>query len=521
MGGLFAFRIYLASQALLFSRLDTGLGTISGAALIAANLLFIFALSRARSLNMDVYLSRATIQNSLTILFAGLYLLSVGVAAKLTRFFLPKQPLPLDALIAFLALTVLAVIFFSDRLRRALGQFVTRHFSRPIYDYRGIWMELTQRTTSLLDIHELSTAISRIVSKSLGILSVNVWLVDETHQRLSLTGSTAVSRLPAKELEKAGKAAPDLIRFLREQHTLIDLEEKQFDWPREIMQAGSDFFGESRMRYAIGLHAGAELVGVMTLNDDRVGNDALSAEDHVLLETLAAQLAASLLTLKLAARLRQAGEVETFQTVSTFFVHDLKNLASRLSLTMQNLPEHFDNLEFRADALRIISQSLRKIDDMCSRLSLLRQNVELSLAEGDLNQLVTTTLEEFKTDLKAVLERDLQPMPKVLMDSEQIQKVLTNLVMNANEAVNGRGVIQVATIHDGHTVGFAVRDNGCGMSKEFIEKSLFRPFQTTKKRGLGIGLFHSKLIVEAHRGGIDVSSTIGKGTEFRVILPIG
>jgi len=112
-------------------------------------------------------------------------------------------------------------------------------------------------------------------------------------------------------------------------------------------------------------------------------------------------------------------------------------------------------------------------------------------------------------------------MPAALIDSEQIHKVLTNLVMNANEAVNGNGLIQVSTIHEGKTVGFSVRDNGCGISGEFIEKSLFKPFQTTKKRGLGIGLFHSKLIVEAHLGSVEVSSTVGNGTEFRVILPIG
>jgi signal transduction histidine kinase len=95
--------------------------------------------------------------------------------------------------------------------------------------------------------------------------------------------------------------------------------------------------------------------------------------------------------------------------------------------------------------------------------------------------------------------------------------------MNANEAVsaiNGNGVIRVATLHEGETVGFSVKDNGCGMSEEFIENSLFRAFQTTKKKGLGIGLFHCKLIVEAHRGTIEVNSAVGKGTEFRVILPV-
>ena len=150
---------------------------------------------------------------------------------------------------------------------------------------------------------------------------------------------------------------------------------------------------------------------------------------------------------------------------------------------------------------------------------MLKRNMDLKLAQCDLNSVVAATLAEFKANLKAKLEQDLQPVPKVLMDSGQIQTVLTNLVMNANEAVNGNGVIRVATTYDGSSVGFAVRDNGCGMTQEFIEKSLFRPFQTTKKKGLGIGLFQSKLIVEAHRGTVEVTSTVGTGTEFRIMLP--
>ncbi|HET9132475.1 MAG TPA: ATP-binding protein, partial [Terriglobia bacterium] len=298
------------------------------------------------------------------------------------------------------------------------------------------------------------------------------------------------------------------------------LEETMFDWASEIMQSDTEYFSGSKMRYAIGLYAGAELVGVMTLNDDRVGHEALSAEDFVLLETLAAQLASSLLNLKLSARLRQAGEIVAFQTVSTFFVHDLKNLASRLSLTMENLPEHFDDPEFRADALRVISGSVANIDEMCGRLAMLKQNIELRLTQSDLCKLVSITLEEFKSNLRAHLEQDLQPVPQTMMDPDQIHKVLTNLVLNANEAVNGDGVIRVATTSEHNTVAFSVKDNGCGMSEKFIDDSLFRPFQTTKKKGLGIGLYHCKLIVEAHRGRIEVNSTVGKGTEFRVILPV-
>ena len=274
------------------------------------------------------------------------------------------------------------------------------------------------------------------------------------------------------------------------------------------------------MRYVIGLQAGGQLVGVMTLNDDRVrGENDLSAEDLALMEMLAAQLAASLMNLKLSAHLRHTQEIEAFRMVSTFFVHDLKNVASRLSLTMQNLTDNFENAEFRRDALQVISTSLTKIDNLCCRVAALKQNIDLKLARCDLNTLVSVTLAEFKPNLKAKLEQDLQPVPQALLDSDQIHTVLTNLVMNANEAVDGNGIIRVATIREGSSVGFAIRDNGCGMTEEFIEKSLFHPFQTTKKKGLGIGLFQSKLIVEAHRGTFEISSTIGAGTECRVLLP--
>jgi signal transduction histidine kinase len=168
-----------------------------------------------------------------------------------------------------------------------------------------------------------------------------------------------------------------------------------------------------------------------------------------------------------------------------------------------------------------MSGSLTKIDEMCSRLAMLRQSVDLNVNPCDLTGLVATTLDEFNGALKADLRKDLRPLPPALADSEQIHKVLTNLLINASEAVNGSGVIEVSTIEEGNAVGFAVRDTGCGMSEEFIEKSLFRPFKTTKKKGLGIGLFHSKLIVEAHRGTLEVNSAPGAGAEFRVLLPKG
>jgi signal transduction histidine kinase len=98
--------------------------------------------------------------------------------------------------------------------------------------------------------------------------------------------------------------------------------------------------------------------------------------------------------------------------------------------------------------------------------------------------------------------------------------VVTNLLINAREAMGRQGCLTVATALAGGRVVMTVSDTGCGMSAEFIRKSLFRPFQTTKKKGLGIGMFQSKLIIEAHRGNLQVQSTPGSGSTFRMFLPI-
>jgi putative PEP-CTERM system histidine kinase len=215
-----------------------------------------------------------------------------------------------------------------------------------------------------------------------------------------------------------------------------------------------------------------------------------------------------------------ARELEAFQTMSTFFVHDLKNAASSLSLTLQNLPLHFDDPDFRQEALKGLANTAARINLQISRLGALRRKLDLKPVESDLNQLVTETLASLKAAPGVEVVKDLHPVPKVVVDREQLQNVVTNLLLNAQEAIVGHGRIQVKTGQREGRAILSVTDDGCGMSPNFLRDSLFRPFQTTKQRGLGIGMFQSKIIVEAHRGSIEVESEPGKGTKFGVTLPL-
>jgi putative PEP-CTERM system histidine kinase len=232
------------------------------------------------------------------------------------------------------------------------------------------------------------------------------------------------------------------------------------------------------------------------------------------------QIAAALVNARLSQNLLQAKELEAFQTMSTFFVHDLKNAASTLNLMLQNLPVHFDDPAFRADALRGTSKTVAHINHLIERLSLLRHELKIKPVKSDFNALVAKSLADWEKVPGVSLITDFQPLPHILIDQEQLLKVITNLLLNAREAGPGDKQIRVETQPVSDWAVLSVSDNGCGMAPEFLNRSLFRPFKTTKKNGLGIGMFQSKMIVEAHQGRMEVESEPGKGTTFRIYLPL-
>jgi len=320
-------------------------------------------------------------------------------------------------------------------------------------------------------------------------------------------------------LNIASLRGKEFITLLRNEGKIIDFGQAELEPVRAFIEEYGGLLQEARIRYCAPLIVGQEMIGVITLNDRMTGEE-FSIEDFELLKTLADQTAVHLLNLRLTENLKKLKEAEAYQTMSAFMMHDLKNLASSLSLTLQNLPAHFENLEFRQDVLRLLQQNLSKINGMTHNLSMLSKKIELRRTEVNLNDLILSTLSDFDGGPDISVVPRLQPLPNLSIDPEQMQKVLTNLILNAREAIGGRGEIRVTTEQRDGTAVISVQDNGVGMSKQFMEESLFKPFKTTKRQGMGIGLFQSKLIVDAHGGRIEVESEEGKGSIFRVMLPL-
>jgi putative PEP-CTERM system histidine kinase len=453
------------------------------------------------------------------VVLAGIYLLVVGVLAKIVTSLGGDTAFALKAFGVLVSVVLLAILLQSDRVRLQVRRFVSRNFQRPLYDYRTVWGRFTEATTSRVDLTDLCRSLVRLIADMFQALSVSLWLVDENKETLTLAASTSLSDAQASALHPQGADAAEVIRHVKQHPDPVDIEFAKENWAAALRRCHPDEFHKGGTRVCVPIVSGGEVLALITLGD-RVSGAAFSLQDFDLLKCVGDQAAASLLNVRLSQKLLQTRELEAFQTMAAFFVHDLKNAASTLNLMLQNLPVHFDDPAFREDALRGIAKTVAHINGLIGRLSLLRHELKIQPAATDLNGVVATALAELEQMRGAVLTKDLQPLPKALVDQEQMSKVVTNLLLNAMEAVSESGQVRVATSQQNGWVVLTVADNGCGMSAEFLHRSLFRPFQTTKKSGLGIGMFQSKMIIEAHRGRIEVSSEPGNGTTFQVFLPV-
>jgi signal transduction histidine kinase len=251
---------------------------------------------------------------------------------------------------------------------------------------------------------------------------------------------------------------------------------------------------------------------ILQSSDDARG---LADNINVVTERLRAQIA----------REEESRQFESFIRLSAMLTHDLKNAIEGLSLTVGNMERHFDNPQFRADALKGLTSATDKLKAIVARLA--RPVMSLSgehkrAVNVDLvpiiQRVVSITAEPQRGKHKIVTR-----LPQSLfafVDAGRIEEVIENLVLNALEAMDTGGTL---TIEAGETPSgapaFSVSDTGRGMSRSFIENRLFRPFSTTKRTGIGLGLYTCREVIKASAGTIEVDSVEGAGTTFRVVLP--
>ena len=514
VGALLSFHIYLASKALLFSIIDVKyLPVASVIVLISCSIVF-STVVRNRLLDIDIFISRYVVYNSMTVLLVGAYLLIVGLIAQGIKLAGGSFDTFWSTLFTFIAIVGIVASFLSTRLRRKIQLFINRHFYKHKYEFRDKWMETTEKIGAKSDILQIQKSVVEMISETMGAQEVYLWLYEPAYRRYYLASSTVpvFGQLQIKEDHL-------LISYIKRNPSTFFIKDMLEDEKGFAQDIAPIITATKSVLCTPLIVEGEEPVGFILQGED-VSGEPYRKDDLDLLKAIASHAATRIRNIYLVKELIAIKEAETFQQVSSFFIHDLKNLVSTLSLLVQNTEEHMSNPLFQQDAARTLRSTVSKMNAMISNLTILYKGLRISPSPMNLNALLEETLSALNGQVSSRIVRHMEDLPAIPLDGEQLRKVCLNLLLNAIEASSPAGKIEVRTFAADGDVVLTIADHGCGMSREFIQSSLFRPFQTTKPHGLGIGLFQCKKIVEAHKGRIEVESAEGKGSTFRVVLPV-
>ena len=513
VGAILAVRIFVHSQHLLFPSDPKDFPALTSSAVLLGCALIVFSLIRHQALDVNVFVSRYFVYRSFTVFAVGLYLLAMGATAGAIRLYGGTFGSYLGALFVLVSAVTLLVVLLSTTVRKKAKMFINRNFYRNRYDYHKEWLTLTERLSSKIGDRELVPPIAELFRDTLWSERTVVWLCDEAGEEFQ-----AVSPDGLRE-EAPARWDRDFVRYLKARDYPVSLDELESQ-PESASWAGDQIgrFRSTGISVLAPLNAGGRIVGVMGLSEPRSGHP-MDREDFELINTVARQAASSFLNAGLSRNLVLAKEMETFHAFSAFVMHDLKNFVSMLSLVVHNAKGNLEDPEFRADAMQSISRTVEKMKRMMDRLAVLSRPLEVERTRADLNDVARGALSEMDGALRSKVVQDFGNLPAVAIDPVQMRKVVSNLVLNAEEAAGAKGEIRLSTVEADGCVVLTVSDDGCGMPPEFIERRLFQPFSTTKSGGFGIGLYQVKGIVEAHGGMIEVESDVGRGSSFRVLLP--
>lgn len=224
-------------------------------------------------------------------------------------------------------------------------------------------------------------------------------------------------------------------------------------------------------------------------------------------------------------RLAHNEKVATLGRVAAQVAHEVRNPLAGLLLYSEHLKGKIEGKVPSADAVLIdkIIDTINNLIATTEQILNFARPVTLAPRRVDLNQVARDVIQLLSTEITAhSIETKLELDDAAVMgmlDEPSIRATTLNLVLNAIQAMPGGGHLTISTSSSGDKMVMAIRDTGSGMTPDQI-KQIFEPFNTTKSRGLGLGMPYAQKVIQQHGGQIVVESQPGKGTEVRIELPV-
>jgi signal transduction histidine kinase len=477
---------------------------------LAFFLLQAYGIARHRLLDVD-YVVRKSVS---FILAATISLVPCGVAIALYG-----EAIGFDAPFAVAAATVvvgMVAAVLIPLLQKALETRVQQAIFAHRYDYRLHLRRLAADVVHILDERALVKRLGTSLAEVLELEGCEIYLRDER-------GNHVLRRHPHTdetiELDPAVAAA---LESLVEPVLTSELE-----GPRPLAAA---YFRTHGWEVGMPLRLESKVIGLVALHRNKELR-IFSGEDLNLLAGVASAASVAIQNARLSRELRRsetalerANRLSSLGTLAAGIAHEIRNPLTAVKTFLDLLPSRLDDQEFVTSFRDLSLGELKRVTNLITELlafgkstSTERRAVELAPMLDQVVRLLDSSARkrEISLDLKAD-----EHASAAWADPDQIKQIVLNLVLNAIEASpNGRTVTLVLFAGPKDHVTFEVRDQGCGIPPDQLE-SIFHPFFTTKEQGTGLGLSLVHQMIVEHGGDITVESEVGRGTTFRVTLPV-
>lgn len=505
----FIFEAYLYGQIALGNALGVGIWQTRAAIMLAIALIASCAalLFSDHKNNIRLSVTRPVVFYASTALIALGVLIILGMGSVYVQTLNGFIGSYLFSLVTVLALLSLIALMISKRLKANAEVFISKHFFNLKYDYREQWFKTIQTTSGLAPGDDAYyDNILRFVCQTFKSSSGALWIADGNVLRLGAT----------RQFESLPYQVSSNEVFVEQmlEHGWSFAPQGQFGEVARNNESLPEWAMKENIWLLAPMVCQKKLIGMIAISQPPQSPN-VTFEDRDLMSNVTDQIASQILLHLQEEVISSNKQMETYNRLSAFIMHDLNNVIAQLALITRNAERHKNNPAFIDDMVKTVGNSVNRMLDLVQKFKPQHSEVREPLSALALCQ----SLIQECSDKQPLPLLDSQHDFKISADPNKMRLAIKNLIRNAQEATqsDGRVTLNLECDPEAREGRLLITDTGEGMSAEFISNELFKPFSTTKiDNGVGIGAHLTRSYLEHLGAQLQVESEVGAGTTFIV-----
>lgn len=474
----------------------------------------VFVMALRRNSNWRLRLSRSVAFQSASLVAIGGYLLMMILLATAVQLVGGTYARLTQITLIFGMSTAALLILPSGRFKAWLNVIIAKNFFKHRYDYRSEWMRFAD--TIGFPSKEAAPFYERVVKSLADIFESpgGLLMVPDDQGRLTLQArwNWATANVPTNSVTSQTMPFFESTGHILSMDDVRNGTDARCD-PRAVPQW---LYDEENAWAVVPLVHFGKLAGLAVLSRPRMKRN-LDWEDLDMLRVVGRQVASYLAEASSHDALAEARQFEQFNRRFAFVMHDIKNLVSQLSILAHNSEKHANNPEFQTDMIDTLRSSVGKMNDLLARLSQHNKVKHAAPQPIDIGEAVLNAVHAKR--LIYPIEAELGSGMFAVADAARVETIIGHLVQNAIEATSNGAVVKITCRPQGSDIAVNITDTGAGMTEAFMSNQLFKPFESTKSAGFGIGAYEARTLAQSMGGQLRVDSRVGKGTSFTLLLP--